>query len=46
MTSPEGYEAYARILFVFVGPSTRVGTATGLTWGVCPAHRLPAMTAE
>lgn len=25
MTSPEGYEAYARILFPFVGPSTRVG---------------------
>jgi hypothetical protein len=25
MTSPEGYEAYARILFPFVGPRTRVG---------------------
>ena len=25
MTSPEGYAAYARILFPFVGPNTRVG---------------------
>ena len=25
MTAPEGYEAYARVLFPFVGPSTRIG---------------------
>lgn len=25
MTSPEGYDAYARILFPFIGPSRRVG---------------------
>ncbi|MGH9030353.1 MAG: hypothetical protein ACRDV4_12165 [Acidimicrobiales bacterium] len=31
MTSPQGYDAYARILFPFVGPGTRAGDTLGPT---------------